>query len=107
MAPISATRISSCVYGRSFNPDQWANLFAQSGARYIVFTAKFHDGYALWPSRYSWNWNSVDLHPHRDLVDELDQGSGGAGLKMGFYYSLYEWYNPLYLKDPKPTPSCT
>jgi len=85
----------------AFNPDQWADLFAQSGARYIVFTAKFHDGYALWPSRYSWNWNSVDLHPHRDLVDELGKAVVARGLKMGFYYSLYEWYNPLYLEDPR------
>ena len=83
-----------------FNPDQWASLFAQSGARYVVFTAKYHDGYALWPSPHSWNWNSVDLQPHRDLVGELSKAVAAQGLKMGFYYSLYEWYNPLYLKDP-------
>ena len=43
-----------------FDPDEWADLIAASGAKYYVFTAKFHEGYAMFPSPYSWNWNSVD-----------------------------------------------
>ena len=80
----------------AFDPDQWAELFAQSGAQYVVLTANYHDGVCLWPSSYSWNWNSVDVGPHRDLVGDLSAAVRSRGLMMGYYYSLYEWYNPLY-----------
>ncbi len=82
-----------------FDPAQWAQLFKQSGARYVVLTSKHHDGFALWPSRESWNWNAMDAGPHRDLAGELSTAVKKEGLHMGFYYSLYEWYNPLYRQD--------
>ena len=79
-----------------FDPDKWAELFKESGARYIVLTSKHHEGFTLWPSAQSWNWNSVDVGPHRDLCGDLTTAVKTKGLHMGFYYSLYEWYNPLY-----------
>jgi len=84
-----------------FNPDKWAELFKESGARYIVLTSKHHEGFTLWPSAQSWNWNSVDVGPHRDLCGDLTKAVKDKGLHMGFYYSLYEWFNPVYLTDPK------
>ncbi len=82
-----------------FNPDEWADIFKNSGAKYVVLTSKHHEGYTLWPSAQSWNWNSVDTGPHRDLAGDLSKSVKEKGLKMGFYYSLYEWYNPTYLSD--------
>jgi len=82
-----------------FDPDRWAEIFADAGAKYVVLTSKHHEGFALWPSAYSWNWNSVDIGPHRDLAGDLTKAVRKAGLKMGFYYSLYEWFNPLYHND--------
>lgn len=82
-----------------FDPAYWAQLFKKAGAKYVVLTSKHHDGFTLWPSRESWNWNSVDRGPQRDLAGDLSQAVKEAGLKMGFYYSLYEWYNPLYKTD--------
>jgi len=82
-----------------FRPDEWADLFRKSGAKYIVLTSKHHEGFTLWPSAHSWNWNSVDIGPHRDLCGDLTASVKKAGLHMGFYYSLYEWYNPVYLND--------
>jgi alpha-L-fucosidase len=82
-----------------YDPDQWADLFANSGARYVVLASKHHDGFCMWPCPASWNWNSVDVGPHRDLTGDLSGAVVAKGLKMGFYYSLYEWYNPLYLSD--------
>lgn len=79
-----------------WNPEQWADVFKKSGAKYIVLTSKHHEGFTLWPSEQSWNWNSVDIGPHRDLCGDLSKAVKDAGLRMGFYYSLYEWYNPLY-----------
>jgi alpha-L-fucosidase len=85
-----------------FDADQWAAILQRSGARYVVLVSKHHDGYTLWPSREadaSWGrpWNSVDVGPKRDLVGELTSAVRRRGLEMGFYYSLYEWFNPLWL----------
>ena len=82
-----------------FDPDQWAKLFRESGARYVVLTSKHHEGFTLWPSAQSWNWNSVDIGPNRDLCGELTRAVKKQGLHMGFYYSLYEWFNPNYRND--------
>ncbi|MFT4032351.1 MAG: alpha-L-fucosidase [Siphonobacter sp.] len=79
-----------------FNPEEWATLFQQSGAKYIVLTSKHHEGFTLWPSAQAWNWNALDVGPHRDLAGDLSVAIKKKGLHMGFYYSLYEWYNPTY-----------
>ena len=79
-----------------FDPAQWADLFKKAGAKYVVLTSKHHEGFTLWPSAQSWNWNSVDIGPHRDICGDLTTAVKEAGLHMGFYYSLYEWFNPLY-----------
>jgi len=84
-----------------FDPAQWADIFARSGAKYVVLTSKHHEGFCLWPSAQSWNWNAMDVGPHRDLAGELGEAVKARGLKMGFYYSLYEWFNPLYKSDVK------
>ncbi|MFT2010506.1 alpha-L-fucosidase [Pontibacter sp. 13R65] len=79
-----------------FEPDQWAEMFKKSGAGYVVLTSKHHDGYCLWPSKLSPGWNSVETGPRRDLINELSNSVRKAGLRMGLYYSLLEWDNPLY-----------
>lgn len=82
--------------GEHFDPSLWADLFKRAGAKYVVLTSKHHEGFALWPSEQSWNWNSVDIGPHRDICGDLGKAVKEAGLHMGYYYSLYEWFNPLY-----------
>lgn len=87
-----------------FDPVQWASIFKESGARYVVLTSKHHEGYCLWNSPWadkSWGrpWNAVTGTPKRDLLGDLTNAVRDAGLRMGFYYSLYEWFNPLWLAD--------
>ncbi len=87
-----------------FDPDHWADVFQRSGAKYVVLTSKHHEGFALWPSAEAsrtWGrpWNAVETGPKRDLLGDLSTAVRAKGLKMGYYYSLYEWYNPLYLSD--------
>ncbi|MBO9730182.1 MAG: alpha-L-fucosidase [Chitinophaga sp.] len=87
-----------------FNPQQWANVFRRSGARYVVLTSKHHEGYCLWDSKeadQSWgrSWNAVTGTPKRDLLGDLTNAVRAEGLRMGYYYSLYEWFNPLWQKD--------
>ncbi|KAG7260174.1 LOW QUALITY PROTEIN: hypothetical protein CRUP_030927 [Coryphaenoides rupestris] len=56
-----------------FNPKQWVDIFAASGAKYVVLTAKHHEGYTMWGSPASWNWNAVDVGPKRDLAKTLPE----------------------------------
>jgi len=85
-----------------FNPEHWADVLVDSGAKYVVLTSKHHEGFALWPSKEasaSWGrpWNAVETGPKRDVLGDLTKAVRRRGLRMGFYYSLYEWYNPLWL----------
>jgi len=87
-----------------FDAKRWADLFARAGIKYVVPTSKHHEGFALWPSAEAsrtWGrpWNAVEIGPKRDLLGELAEATRARGLKFGFYYSLYEWFNPLWLKD--------
>jgi alpha-L-fucosidase len=89
-----------------FDPDHWADVFAHSGAKYVVLTSKHHEGFALWPSHEAsktWGrpWNAVEIGPHRDLLGDLSAAVRRKNIRMGYYYSLYEWYNPLWLSDKK------
>jgi alpha-L-fucosidase len=87
-----------------YDPAHWADVFERSGAKYVVLTSKHHEGFALWPSKEAsttWGrpWNAVETGPKRDVLGDLTDAVRAKGLKMGFYYSLYEWYNPLWLSD--------
>jgi alpha-L-fucosidase len=87
-----------------FNADKWAQLIENSGARYTVLTSKHHDGFCLWPSAeanrtWGFAWNAVERGPHRDLVGELTTALRKTDVHPGLYYSLYEWYNPLWKVD--------
>jgi alpha-L-fucosidase len=89
-----------------FNPDEWAKLIEKSGAKYVVLTSKHHDGFCLWPSKeadrdWGFPWNAVTAGPHRDLLGDLFKAIRKTSVHAGMYYSLYEWYNPLWLKDKK------
>lgn len=89
-----------------FQPDEWARLIEKSGAKYVVLTSKHHDGFALWPSKeanktWGFNWNAATAGPHRDLLGDLFTAIRKTSVHAGMYYSLYEWYNPLWLSDRK------
>jgi alpha-L-fucosidase len=87
-----------------FDPDHWAEVFARSGAKYVVLTSKHHEGFALWPNKEAsatWGrpWNALEIGPKRDVLGDLTDAVRRKGLRMGYYYSLYEWYNPMWLYD--------
>lgn len=85
-----------------WNPDEWAQMFKDAGAKYVVLVTKHHDGYCLWDSPQQPQWNSVVSGPRRNIVGELTDAVRREGLRMGFYYSLPEWSNPrhIWMEDP-------
>ncbi|MFN7956128.1 MAG: alpha-L-fucosidase [bacterium] len=85
-------------HAERFDADELVELIRGSGAQYAVLTTKHHDGVALFDSATT-DRNTVALGPGRDLVKEWSRAMHSAGLKVGFYYSLYEWFHPLYPSD--------
>jgi alpha-L-fucosidase len=82
---------------QDWNPDAWADLFARTGARYVVLVSKHHDGFLMWNSRHRNPFNS-NWQASRDIAGELTRAVNGKGLKIGFYYSsLLDW---SFTKDP-------
>jgi alpha-L-fucosidase len=72
----------------NWDPDKWASIFKNTGARYAVLTTKHHDGFRLWPSKVeNPHRKSSEISASRDLVGELTEAVRGQGLKMGLYYS--------------------
>jgi alpha-L-fucosidase len=78
---------------QKWNPDTWAKVFHDAGAKYVVLTTKHHDGFTLWPSSTPNPTLPADRqHATRDLVGDLTNSVRKAGLRMGLYYSGgYDW----------------
>ena len=76
--------------------DQWCEILAAAGCKRVIFTAKHHDGFCLWPSRYT--EHSVASSPYSgDIVRELSVSCRKYGLEFGFYLSpadLYQMESP-------------
>lgn len=80
---------------KKWSPDEWATIFRETGARYVVLTTKHHDGFTLWPSATVNPNPSIpqnERHAERDIVGELTAAVRKQGMKMGLYYSGgYDW----------------
>jgi alpha-L-fucosidase len=78
-----------------YDPVAWAQLAADAGIKYVVITAKHHDGFALYDSAAS-DWNAVKSSgAKRDLIKPLADAVRAQGLKFGTYYSQsQDWVNP-------------
>jgi alpha-L-fucosidase len=70
-----------------FEPAEWASLFAEAGASFVIPTTKHHDGVALWDAPGTGSRNTVHRGPRRDLVGEIASAVRQAGLRFGVYYS--------------------
>lgn len=88
------------AYARRFNPvgydpEAWVLAAKEAGAKYIVFTAKQHDGFALFDSKVT-DWDAVDATPYgTDPVTPLADACRKHGIKLGFYYShSHDWCHP-------------
>ena len=77
-----------------YDPVAWAQLAADAGIKYVVITAKHHDGFALFESAYS-DWNAAKASgAHRDLIQPLADAVRAKGMKFGTYYSQsQDWVN--------------
>lgn len=74
-----------------YDPRQWARLARQTGCRYMVLTTKHNDGFCLFRTKTT-DWQSINLGPKRDLVSPYVKACRDEGLKVGFYFSLHDYW---------------
>lgn len=80
---------------KDYDPAAWAQIAKDSGMKYICLTARHHDGFALFDSRYPNAFTSVQTI-HRDLYMEYVKACRAAGLRVGLYFSPIDWRYPGY-----------
>ena len=78
-----------------FDARRWARAAREAGMKYVVLTAKHHDGFCLFDSQYT-DWKSTNTPFGRDIVREFVEAVRAEGLRVGLYYSLLDWHHPDY-----------
>ncbi|KAF2998790.1 hypothetical protein E8E13_000253 [Curvularia kusanoi] len=83
-----------------YDPKEWVDLIADSGAKYFVITTKHHDGFALFDAGNTTNRTSLHYGPQKDVVKKLFDAAKThhPSLKRSTYFSLPEWFNPAWEK---------
>jgi alpha-L-fucosidase len=77
-----------------FNADEWVQIAADAGMKYIVITSKHHDGFCLWDSKVS-DYDIMDAAPFkRDILEELSEACKKKKIKLCFYHSIMDWHHP-------------
>ncbi len=85
-----------------FDANAWAKTIKDAGAGYVVFTAKHHDGFCMFDSKVT-RYDIMSTPFKRDICQELADACARAELKVIWYYSVADWYDPRFdTKNPKP-----
>ena len=92
-------KVASGFYPSRFNAYDWVAAIKASGAKYICFTSRHHDGFSMFDTKYA-DYNVVDATPFkRDIIKELAEECQKQGIKLHLYYSHLDWsredYYPL------------
>ena len=89
-------KLAGGFYPSRFNAAEWVAAIKASGAKYICFTTRHHDGFSMFDSKYT-DYNIVKATPFkRDIVKELADECHKQGIKIHFYYSHIDWYRNDY-----------
>ncbi|MBQ7495481.1 MAG: alpha-L-fucosidase [Bacteroidaceae bacterium] len=90
------SKAASCFYPVRFDAEAWVRAIKDSGARYITFTSRHHDGFSMFRTRTS-TYNIYDGTPfHRDVLKELSAACEKEGVRLHLYYSILDWMRPDY-----------
>ena len=86
-----------------YNPDDWVALAKEAGMQYMVLTTRHHDGYSLFDSKVS-DFTAPKTGPGRDLIAEYVEACRRGGMRVGFYYSIFDWRFPAFFAGPEKDP---
>jgi len=81
----------------NYNPKAWAKAAKAAGMKYMVLTAKHHDGFCLFDTAYT-DYKITNTPYGRDMITEYVEAVRSEGLKVGLYFSLLDWHHPDYPK---------
>lgn len=85
-------KLADAFYPHNFNAEAWVSAIKASGAKYICFTTRHHDGFSMWNTEQS-DYNIVDSTPYKtDIVKALADECHAQGIDLHLYYSLIDWY---------------
>lgn len=79
----------------SFNAGAWAKQAKEMGANYMIFTTKHHDGFCLWPSKYT-DYTIANSPYKKDIVKEVVDAYTAEGIDVHLYFSIIDWNHPGY-----------
>lgn len=102
-AHISSATWDSLMY--QFNPTKfdakaWAKMAKDMGVKYMTITTKHHEGFCMWPSKYT-DFNISNTPFKRDILKELVEAYNAVGIDVHFYYSVLDWHHPDWRYDIK------
>jgi alpha-L-fucosidase len=83
-----------------FDATQWAKMAKQTGVKYLTFTTKHHDGFCLWPSKYT-NYTIANSPYKKDVVKEVVNAYTKEGIDVYLYFSVMDWHHPDWRYDLK------
>ena len=85
-------KLAGGFYPSKFDAAKWVSAIKASGAKYICFTSRHHEGFSMFHTKYS-DYNVVDATPFkRDVLKELADECHKQGIRLHLYYSHIDWY---------------
>lgn len=95
-------KVADAYYPHRFDAKEWVKAIKDSGAKYITFVSRHHDGFSMWDTAYS-DYDIVDATPYkRDIIKALARECHRQGIRLHFYYSHIDWS-----RDDYPAPTST
>lgn len=95
------TALPGCFNPHRFDARAWVHLAQETGMRYIVFTAKHHDGFCMFDAPGT-DYKITNTPYGKDICLELAEACGEAGMRLGFYYSPPDMQHPGYRDTRRP-----
>lgn len=84
----------------NFDPVAWAKMDKAMGVKYVTITTKHHEGFCLWPSRFT-DFNISHTPYKKDILKQIVAAYNAEGIAVHFYYSILDWHNPDWRYDIK------
>ncbi|SEA16968.1 alpha-L-fucosidase [Arachidicoccus rhizosphaerae] len=85
---------------KNFDPEVWARMAKNMGVRYVTITTKHHDGFCLWPSKYT-DFNITKTPYKKDMIGPLVKAFDQAGIDVYLYFSVMDWHQADWRYDLK------
>lgn len=85
---------------KDFDANKWAAMAKQMGVKYVTITTKHHDGFCLWPTKYT-SYNISNTPYKKDVIKQIVDAYTKAGIDVYLYFSIMDWHNPDWRYDLK------